>query len=177
MNGLHLVAHLRDDHDLREWDAAFLARLQHERRRQRKALRGTGTTILRKSGGGLLVVAADNLIVNAGYDFISDSIGNSGSRPAVMSRIAIGTGSTAAAMSQTALVTEVARQTATFSKPTITQFRFEATFAAGVGTGAIVEAGVLNAASAGILLDRVVFSVVNKAAADSLLQRFTFTMA
>lgn len=177
LDKLNLVAELRDDQDLKEWDAAFLARLQSERRRQRTAIRGTGTAILRRSGGGLYVVAADNLIVNAGYDFISDAIGNGSTRPGVMNRIAVGTGTTAAAVAQTALITELNRQTATFSKPTTTQFRFEATFAAGVATGALTEAGVFNAASAGVMLDRVVFSVVNKGALDSLVQRFTFTMS
>jgi hypothetical protein len=138
---------------------------------------GSLTSTLFKEDGRVLVLKADNLIVNTGWTFISDAIGNSGSRPACMGYIAVGTGVTAAAAAQTALVTESTRIAATFSKPTTNQLQFTATFAAGVATGAITEAGVFNAASAGIMLDRVVFSVINKASGDSLTETFTFTMS
>jgi hypothetical protein len=46
--------------------------------------------------------------------------------------------------------------------------QFQATFPAGTGTGALTEAAILNAASAGTMLNRVVFSVINKGALDSL---------
>jgi len=52
-----------------------------------------------------------------------------------------------------------------------------ASWAAGDGTGALVEAGILNAASAGTLLARVVFSVINKGAADTLEITWTLTIA
>jgi hypothetical protein len=52
-----------------------------------------------------------------------------------------------------------------------------ATFPAGTGTGAITEAGILNAASAGILLCRTTFSVINKGAADTLGITWTVTVA
>ena len=95
-----------------------------------------------------------------------------------MSYIAVGTGTTVAATGNTALVTEVLRKAATFSHTTGTKvFQFEATFNAGEATGAITEAGVLNAATAGTMLDRVVFAVINKGADDTLTQRFTFTMS
>jgi hypothetical protein len=48
---------------------------------------------------------------------------------------------------------------------------------AGDSTGALTEAGVFNAATGGIMLDRVVFPVVNKGADDSLTAVFTFTMS
>ena len=44
-------------------------------------------------------------------------------------------------------------------------------------TGALTEAGVFNAASAGAMFDRVVFPVVNKGVDDSLTAVFTFTMS
>ena len=49
--------------------------------------------------------------------------------------------------------------------------------AAGTGTGAVVEAGVLNASSGGTLLCRTVFAVVNKGAADTLKITWTVTVA
>jgi hypothetical protein len=45
---------------------------------------------------------------------------------------------------------------------------YTAVFPAGSGTGALVEAGILNAGAAGTLLCRTVFDVVNKASTDSL---------
>ena len=95
-----------------------------------------------------------------------------------MSHIGVGTGTTASATGNTALVTEIARKAATFSHTTGTKtFQFEATFNAGEATGAITEAGVFNASTSGTLFDRVVFAVINKGADDTLTQRFTFTMS
>jgi hypothetical protein len=95
-----------------------------------------------------------------------------------MGWIAVGTGTTAFAAAQTALVTELNRQSATYAHTNLTKvFSFSASYAAGVATGAITEAGVFNASSAGTMLDRVVFSVINKGADDSLTQTFTFTMS
>ena len=45
------------------------------------------------------------------------------------------------------------------------------------GTGAITEAGILNAASAGTLLCRTVFSVINKGASDSMTVTWTITIS
>ncbi|MCA3188275.1 MAG: hypothetical protein IOB85_02300 [Methylobacterium sp.] len=133
---------------------------------------------LTKPDGSVIVRVKDNLIVNAGFSFIAQSVGLSTGRPGVMSHIAVGTGTTAAAAANTALVTELARKAATFSHTAGTKvFQFEATFNAGEATGAITEAGVFNAASAGTMLDRVVFAVINKGADDTLTQRFTFTMS
>lgn len=139
---------------------------------------GAGTFILRKANGEVEVVHRDNLIVTVGFDFICDCIGKSASRPNVVSHIAVGTGTTAAAAGQTALVTELARVAATYAHAAGTKvFTMTASFAAGVATGAITEAGVLNAASAGTMLDRVVFPVINKGADDTLDAIFTFTLS
>ena len=128
---------------------------------------------------GVEVTRKDNLIVNAGFDFISDSIGNSGARPSVMNAIAVGTGAVAPTAGDTALGTELARAAATYAHTAGTKvFTFSNTFNAGVATGAITEAGVANnAVSGGIFLDRVTFAVVNKGASDVLTVTFTFTMS
>ncbi len=141
-------------------------------------LHGAMSATLIKADGSTETLHKDNIIVNVGFDFIANAIGASAARPAVMSHIAIGSGTTAASVGQTALVTELTRGAATYAHTTGTKtFTFTANFAAGVGTGAITEAGVLNAASGGILLDRVVFAVINKAALDTLQVTFTFTMS
>lgn len=139
---------------------------------------GEMKAVLQKADGTVETHYKKNIIVDVGFDFIADSIGEPSSRPNVMSHIAIGTGTTAAATGDTALETELARGAATYAHTDGTKvFTFEATFAAGVGTGAITEAGVLNAASGGTLLDRVVFGAINKGAGDTLTKTFTFTMA
>lgn len=143
-------------------------------------LKGTMTAVLVKEDGGVETFYKDNIIVNVGFDFIADAIGLSASRPGVMNAIAVGTGATAAAAGQSALVTELARGAAVYAHTGGTKtFTFTTTFAAGTGTGAITEAGVFNSQSAGsgIMFDRVVFNVINKGAADTLQVTFTFTMS
>jgi hypothetical protein len=143
-------------------------------------LRGTMHAVLRKADGRIFVSRKDNGIVNAGFDFISNSIGNraASGATAAMGWIAIGTGTTAFSASQTALITELVRQAATYGHTAGTKsFQFSTTFAAGVGTGTIAEAGVFNLSTlGGTMLDRVVFAGISKAAGDTLTQTFTFTM-
>jgi len=51
------------------------------------------------------------------------------------------------------------------------------TFGAGVGTGALVEAGLFNASSAGTMLCRSVFGTITKNAGDSLTITWKITVA
>lgn len=140
-------------------------------------LHGALTLYIDRANGEKEVIHKDNLIVNGGFDFICDAIGNSG-RGAIMGYIELGTGTTAVAATQTALVTAALRKAATYAHTAGTKvFTLTATFAAGEATGALTEAGVFNAASAGTMLDRVLFSVVNKGADDTLTAVFTFTLA
>jgi hypothetical protein len=98
-----------------------------------------------------------------------------------------GTGSTAEATADTALVTEETTQYVTDNtRPTGTQtnngatvYRTVATYAPDSGgTRAITEHGVFSAATAGTLLDRTVFSAVNLvASADSLQITYDLTVA
>lgn len=141
-------------------------------------LHGALTLMLTKANGEVEVTQKDNIIVDVGFDFIADAIGKAASRPGVMGYIAVGTGTAAAATTQTTLGTEVSRLAATYAHTAGAKtFTFTTTFADGVATGALTEAGVFNAASAGIMLDRVVFPVVNKGADDTLTAVFTFTMS
>lgn len=143
-------------------------------------MKGSMTAVLTREDGSTETYLRDNIIVNVGFDFIADAIGKSASRPNVMNAIAVGTGTTAAAAAQNALVSELSRVAATYAHTAGTKvFTFVATFGAGVGTGAITEAGVFNSTTAvsGTMLDRVVFDVINKGAADTLQVTFTFTMS
>lgn len=117
-----------------------------------------------------------NLVVTTGKEHIVSRM--TANTAVVMSHMAVGSGNTAAAVSDTALETELARVSldvagGTASGNTVT---YAATFAAGTGTGAIEEAGVLNDASAGTMLCRTVFPVVNKGANDSISISWVVTL-
>ncbi len=118
----------------------------------------------------------NNLITNAGFDGMSAAI--SGDYSAAYKYIAIGTGTMAAAAIDTALESEATRALGTYAHTAGTKvFTVTASFAAGVGTGAVSEAGVLNAASDGTLLSRQTFGVINKGALDSLQITWTYTLS
>lgn len=116
----------------------------------------------------------DNLVVTVGKNFIASRMKDA--TATAMSHMAIGTGAVAAAAGDTALGAEAGRVALTSTTVTTNNVAYVATFPAGTGTGAITEAGLFNAASAGTLLCRTVFSVINKAAADSLGITWTVTV-
>ena len=121
-----------------------------------------------------VVQEADNLVVTTGKEFVaSRMIGTSAS---VMDNMAIGSGSTAAAASDTALGSELNRQSAT-SSVSGAVVTFSATFAAGSGTGAVTEAALFNASSSGTMLCRTTFAVVNKSASDSMTISWAVTVS
>ena len=94
-----------------------------------------------------------------------------------MSHMAVGSGNTAAAAGNTTLETELGRVTLTSTTVSTNTVQYIGDFPAGTGTGAVVEAGVLNASSGGTLLCRTVFSVVNKGASDTLKVTWTITVS
>ena len=114
-----------------------------------------------------------NLVVDVGRNWIAERM--TSNTPALVSHMAVGTLNTPPAGNQTTLSAELARVTATSSR-TNNSVTYNATFAAGVGTGAIVEAGLFNAASAGTMLARTTFLVVNKAAGDVVTITWTVTI-
>ena len=120
-----------------------------------------------------------NLVVDAGLAYIISRMLNTSK--SVMSHMALGSGTTAAAASQTDLGTTLGSREALTSS-TITgsnneKIVYVATFDAGDATGAVAEAGVFNAATSGDMLCRTVFSVVNKQADDTLSVTWTITLA
>ena len=140
-------------------------------------LKGTMIMTLAKSNGDIEVRRKDNIIVNGGFDFICDSIANPSS-PSPMGHIAVGTGTVTPVATQTTLTTELKRKAASYAHTAGTKvFTLTTTFNEGEATGAITEAGVFNDASAGIMLDRVTFSVINKGADDVLTCQFQFTLS
>jgi hypothetical protein len=115
-----------------------------------------------------------NLVVTTGKAFIASRMKDTSDT--AMSHMAIGSGTTAAAVGDTALETELGRVSLTSTTVTNNSVAYVATFPAGTGTGAVTEAGILNASSSGTLLCRTVFSVINKGAADTLGITWTVTV-
>lgn len=132
-----------------------------------------------KEGNVILEREEKNLVVSDGRAFITSRM--IGTSSAVMSHMAIGSDSTAAASGQTALLGELGRAALT----SITQqqvvspndsVQFVSIFGAGVGTGSLREAGVLNNSSGGTMLCRSVFDLITKGPSDSLTITWTVTL-
>ena len=124
---------------------------------------------------GEVVQEIPNLVVTAGKNYVASRIKDA--TATAMSHMAIGTSSTAAAVGNTALGSEAGRVSLTSTTVTNNEIAYVATFGAGTGTGAIVEAGLFNASSGGTMLCRTVFSVVNKGASDSMTITWTVTVS
>ena len=116
-----------------------------------------------------------NLVVDTGLDFIASRM--KGATATVMGHTAVGTGTTAADAADTTLETELARSALASTTVTANSVAYVATYPAGTGTGALTEAGILNAASGGTMLCRTVFAVINKSAADSMTVTWTVTIS
>ena len=118
----------------------------------------------------------DNLVVDAGLDFIASRM--EGTTDAVMSHMALGSGTTAAAAGDTDLESILGSREA-LDSITVTDnaVAYVASFEAGDATGAVTEAGIFNASSGGSMLCRTVFSVVNKAADDTMSVTWTITIS
>lgn len=120
-----------------------------------------------------------NLVVNAGLAYIISRM--VGTAKNVMSHMAVGSGTTAAAAGDTDLGTILGSRksltSATITGSDNEKVTYVATFAAGEGTGAVTEAGIFNASTAGDMLCRTVFSVVNKGADDTMTITWVITLS
>lgn len=116
-----------------------------------------------------------NLVVTVGKQFIASRM--VGTAANVMSHMAVGSSSTAPANGDTALGGELGRVALTSSTASGAIATYIATFPAGTGTGAVVEAGIFNASSSGTMLCRTTFSVVNKGADDAMSITWAITVS
>ena len=117
----------------------------------------------------------NNLVVAVGKEVIAARL--LGNTLAVMSHMAVGSDATAAATGQTALGAELGRVTFDSTARAANVNTYIATFGAGVGTGALTEAAILNASSSGNMLCRTTFSTVNKASGDTVVITWNVTVA
>lgn len=126
-----------------------------------------------------------NLILTVGKNYIANRMKETG-RTTEMSHMAIGPSTTAAAVGDINLgAAELARVALATAGGTVVNnvVTYSATYAPGVGTGAVTEAGIFNygtytASPSGsqYMLCRTVFLVVNKAAADTLTINWNVTV-
>lgn len=121
------------------------------------------------------VEEVENLITTAGRNAIIERL-DSAPGTSQPTHMAIGTGATAAAAGDTTLQTELDRNALSSNVAAANVLTMVADWAAGDGTGAITEAGVLNAGAGGTLYSRAVFSVINKGALDTLQITWTYTL-
>jgi YD repeat-containing protein len=116
----------------------------------------------------------ENLLVQTGLNYIASRIKDA--TATVMSHMALGAGTAAASNGQTALVTELGRVALTSTTLSANVVTYTATFSPATATGAVTEAAIFNAASAGTMLNRVAFPVVNKQAGDTVAVTWTVTI-
>ncbi len=125
-----------------------------------------------------MVQEVPNLVVTAGKNVIADRMKGTPAKGA-MTHMSLGTSSTTPAAADATLGVEIAGSRVGLSSTSVTAnaVTYSASFGAGVGTGAVVEAGIFNAASAGDMLCRTTFSVVNKGANDTMTVTWTVTIS
>lgn len=116
---------------------------------------------------GILIDQIPDLITSAGHAWIISRLKGLGS---AASHMAVGSGSTAASLSDATLVSELARVALTTpgGTPSGDTIIFEAEYPPGVATGTINEVGLFDAASGGTLISRNVKGPYAKDAGDSM---------
>jgi len=139
-------------------------------------LRGDVAIVLKDKDGNVKDSREiNNLVVSAGLTYICSRMADASA--GVMSHMALGSGTTAAAAGDTDLESILGSREAldstTASSNTIT---YVSSFEAGEGTGAVTEAGIFNAATSGTMLCHVIFPVVNKQADDTMSVTWTITL-
>ena len=136
------------------------------------SLKLTGALSISKNG--VVVQETDNLVVTAGKEWVADRMNDANT---VMTHMALGTGTTPAAAGDTTLDSELDRNTLSSTTVSTNTIAYGCTWPAGDGTGAITEAGLFDAVTAGDMLARTVFSVVNKGSSDSITITWTITIS
>jgi hypothetical protein len=163
--------------EMRRWDACGKPALLWQENALGRLLRRAGIALRvpKLTGSPAYVVRSHNLITNVGHAAAAGRLSGQGSYSTFVN-LAIGTGVAAAAVTDTALGTEITTNgggrgaaTATLVTTTVTNDTVQLvktwTF---TGTFAITEEGILdNATSGGNLLARQVFAAQNVASGDS----------
>lgn len=118
-----------------------------------------------------------NLVVTAGKNYLAAWLIAATQSDYFMRYIGLGTGTNAPAAGDTDLQTPLATRVAGTLTSSTNVWQNIASFGPGVNTGAITEAGIFSASSSGTMLARQVFSVINKAAGDTLQVTWQITLS
>jgi hypothetical protein len=124
--------------------------------------------VLRKDGS-ILQTELTNLITDWGLETMAAALAGSAINPAI-AYLALGSGLTAAAESDTTLDTETDRALATVAHLTGSdnkKVEYNKAWAEGAITGTFKEAGMFDAASVGNMFNRIVFSEITVAVTDT----------
>lgn len=111
-------------------------------------------------------IEVNNLVVTTGKEYIAQRIASNDT--SVMSHMAIGSNNTTASLGNTQLIAQLGITPLDNVDVSGTVVTYSATFAPGVGTGNIVEAGIFNSDTGGIMLCRTTFPVIVKKATTTI---------
>ena len=152
---------------------------RNQRKGQGLRLKGQYFAVLYGPDGEIKAsVSSPNVVTTNGKELLASYLNSAAtSAQNTLKFIAIGTDSTAEAVGNTSLGSEASRHTGTVSYVSGAIYKVTATFAAGSGTGAIVEYGLYNTNTGGTLFSRNTDSVINKGASDTLTVTYQLTIS
>ena len=134
-----------------------------------KNIKMTGDLIVRKFDEQLNLleqIEVNNLVVTTGKEYIAQRIASNDTD--IMSHMAIGSNNTTASLGNTPLIAQLGITPIDDVSVLGTVVTYSATFAPGVGTGNIVEAGIFNSDTSGVMLCRTTFPVIVKEATTTI---------
>jgi hypothetical protein len=115
-----------------------------------------------------------NLIVTSGKQYIANRIVN-GSMD-TMSHMAVGKGSFITMLSNDSLIVEVARVELDSSEASGNTVKYVGVFPNDVAVDTLTEAGLFNAANAGVMLARTTFPTITKLATETIVIEWTISV-
>jgi hypothetical protein len=130
---------------------------------------------LEREDGSLEVTTVENLVLTAGKGVVADRM-KAVPTTSHFTHMAVGTGSSPVGVGDIGLAAEIARVVLGAATVAAAVVTYTAQFGPGVGTGALQEAGIFNAAGGGVELCRTLFAIINKAAGDTLNVTWTVTV-
>jgi len=110
----------------------------------------------------------NNVVVTVGKNYLATWLTAATQADFFMQYIGLGTGTSAANASDTALETELSSRVAGTLTPSGNVWQNIASFGPGVNTGAITESGIFSESTGGTMFARQTFPVINKGSGDSL---------
>ena len=120
-----------------------------------------------------------NVVTTVGKEWIASLLRSAALAAATNTAryIAIGSDSTAEAVGNTAMGTELSRQSASVTYTSGGIYELTATFATGSGTGSIYEYGLFSSSTGGTLISRDTEALITKSALDTLVVTYQLTFS